>query len=71
MVGAPKALDDTNFKSGTVNACNLENLQTSKIQCNELQTNMQNTNPDEAFEDQLLGVTVETAKSKYGQEVSK
>ena len=69
LVGAPKGVDSANIKGGTVNACNLDNLQTSKIQCNELQTNIKNANPNEIFVDQLLGVTLETSKSKDRPEV--
>ena len=69
LVGAPKGVESENIKGGTVNACNLDNLQTSKIQCNELQTNIKNANPNEIFVDQLLGVTLETSKSKDRQEV--
>ena len=68
LVGAPKAIDgNLQIKSGTVNSCNLGNLN-QKVQCNEIQTSMKNAAPDGIFEDQLLGATLETATLKNGQE---
>ena len=68
LVGAPKAIDENlQIKSGTVNSCNLGNLN-QKVRCNEIQTSMKNADPDGIFEDQLLGATVETATLKNGQE---
>ena len=70
IVGAPKGTPNSNIKikSGTVNGCKLDNLQNPKIQCNEIWTNLQNANRN-GTDDQLLGVTVETATSANGQEV--
>ena len=68
LVGAPKAIDgNLQIKSGTVNSCNLGNLN-QKVQCNEIQTSMKNAAPDGIFEDQLLGATLQTTTLKNGQE---
>ena len=70
-MGAPKGTPNSNvkIKSGTVNGCKLDNLQNPKIQCDEIWTNLQNANRN-GTDDQLLGVTVETATSINGQEVT-
>ena len=61
LVGAPKAKDmNLQVKSGTVNSCNLGNLN-QNVQCNEIVTKMINSDPEGIFEDQLLGSTIQTA----------
>ncbi len=71
LVGAPKALDSGNERGGSVNACRLGSSSfsssASRIQCSERPANLQSAKPGAIFGDQLLGVTVVTADSTFGE----